>query len=72
VSSRGYCSVRNGCGHVLLFRQPHTAGIVSAKDCAAFDVGGREPFAERFDRASIAVFAEDDRDLFAGLLLIGF
>jgi hypothetical protein len=46
--------------------------IDSAEDGALNDFCGGEPFAERFDRAGIVVLAKRDRDLVAGLLLIGF
>ena len=46
--------------------------VDSAKDGALGDLGGGEPFAERFDWAGIFVFAKRDRDLVAGLLLVGF
>ena len=46
--------------------------IDCAKDGAIFDVRCLEPLAKRPDRAGIFVLAKRDRDLFAGLFLIGF
>lgn len=46
--------------------------IDCAKDCAFGDLRSGEPFAQRFDWASLLVLAQQDGDLGAGLLLIGF
>lgn len=46
--------------------------IDSAKNRAFDDLGRFEPLAQCSDRAGILVLAKYDRDLFAGLLLIGF
>ena len=44
--------------------------IDCAKECTIGDLRSGEPFAQRFDRAGIIVFAERDRDFVAGLLAI--
>lgn len=49
-----------------------TVTIDSAKHRAVGDLGGLQPFAQRFDRAGIVVLAKRGRNLFAGLFLIGF
>jgi hypothetical protein len=46
--------------------------VHSAKYGAFFDIGCLEPLAKRSDRARVFVLAKNDRDLFAGLFLIGF
>ena len=45
--------------------------IDSAEDGAFGDVRSGQPFAQRPDRARILVLAKRDRDLVAGLLLVG-
>jgi hypothetical protein len=46
--------------------------IDCAKDIALNNVGSGKPLAKRLYRASLFVLAKRDRDLVAGLLLIGF